>query len=124
MPGRAFCATSSTTGTAPAIWWRSCPVWKSIVPEPSQPPSWGGASGRLAAGRAEIAAAEIIATSELPQAWQQQVESIFFEASGRTFAPGPDRDWFRYRWLGRYLDAPEDPVLVAIVGDAVAGYLV
>ena len=63
-------------------------------------------------------------TSNLPPAWRQQIESICLEASGRTFVPGPDRDWFRYRWLGRYLDAPGDPVVVAIVGEMLAGYLV
>jgi GNAT superfamily N-acetyltransferase len=62
--------------------------------------------------------------STLPPAWREQVESIFFAASGRSFMPGPERDWFRYRWLGRYLDAPGDPVLVAIVGETVAGYVV
>ena len=54
-----------------------------------------------------------------------QVEAIFFEASGRTFAPGPERDAFRERWLGRYLDSGNDEVLLAVVGgDTVAGYLV
>ncbi|HEU0058619.1 MAG TPA: GNAT family N-acetyltransferase [Hyphomicrobiaceae bacterium] len=91
------------------------------MPEPSEPPSWDGHCG---AGRARIVRPEIIAARHLPSSWQQQVESIFFEASGRSFAPGRDRDWFRYRWLGRYLDAPGDPVLVAIVGETVAGYLV
>ena len=86
-----------------------------------QPPASGL---RSAADRPEIVDAEIVVTSNLPPAWRQQVEMIFFEASGRTFVPGPDRDWFRYRWLERYLDAPGDPVLVAIVGETVAGYLV
>jgi GNAT superfamily N-acetyltransferase len=54
-----------------------------------------------------------------------QVEAIFFEASGRTFAPGPERDAFRERWLGRYLDSRSDEVFLALVGgDTVAGYLV
>jgi GNAT superfamily N-acetyltransferase len=54
-----------------------------------------------------------------------QVEAIFFEASGRTFAPGPERDAFRERWLGRYLDSGGDEVFLALVGgDTVAGYLV
>lgn len=74
--------------------------------------------------QAEIVQAEIVVTSNLPPAWRQQIESICLEASGRTFVPGPDRDWFRYRWLGRYLDAPGDPVVVAIVGEMLAGYLV
>src|SRR5262245_47989583 len=54
-----------------------------------------------------------------------QVESIFFEASSRTFEPGPEREAFRERWLGRYLQNGTDIVLVALDDDgAVAGYLV
>lgn len=54
-----------------------------------------------------------------------QVEAIFFEASGRTFEPGPERDAFRERWLGRYLEGGSDVVLVALDGAAHAvGYLV
>lgn len=53
-----------------------------------------------------------------------QVEAIFFEASGRAFEPGPERDAFRERWLGRYLRGGSDAVLVALAGDVVAGYLV
>jgi GNAT superfamily N-acetyltransferase len=55
----------------------------------------------------------------------RQVEAIFFEASGRSFAPGPERDAFRDRWLGRYLDSGSDEVFLALAkGDTVAGYLV
>ena len=54
-----------------------------------------------------------------------QVEAIFFEASGRTFAPGPERDAFHERWLGRYLQGDTDVVLLALDGrETVAGYLV
>jgi GNAT superfamily N-acetyltransferase len=54
-----------------------------------------------------------------------QVEDIFFEASGRTFAPGAERDAFRERWLGRYLRGGSDVVLLALDRTgAVAGYLV
>jgi GNAT superfamily N-acetyltransferase len=53
------------------------------------------------------------------------VESIFFEASGRTFVPGPVRDAFRERWLGRYLLGDTDVVVLALAGaETVAGYLV
>jgi GNAT superfamily N-acetyltransferase len=54
-----------------------------------------------------------------------QVDAIFFGAAARTYPPGPERDAFRERWLGRFLLAPEDPLLLAIspTGD-VAGYLV
>jgi GNAT superfamily N-acetyltransferase len=72
---------------------------------------------------AAVAAIVPIAGSLSP-AWLRQVEGIFFEASGRTFAPGPEREAFRQRWLGRYLDTTGDPVLLAMVGDTVAGYLV
>jgi GNAT superfamily N-acetyltransferase len=53
-----------------------------------------------------------------------EVDAIFFEASGRTFEPGPERDAFRERWLGRYLQGGTDLVLLALDGaDTVAGYL-
>jgi GNAT superfamily N-acetyltransferase len=54
-----------------------------------------------------------------------QVEAIFWQTSARTFAPGPERDAFRERWLGRYLRGGSDVVLLALMGeDTVAGYLV
>jgi len=54
-----------------------------------------------------------------------EVDAIFFEASGRTFAPGPDRDAFHERWLGRYLQRDTDVVLLALdAGETVAGYVV
>jgi GNAT superfamily N-acetyltransferase len=57
--------------------------------------------------------------------FRRQVEAIFFDASGRTFEPGPERDAFRERWLGRYLDSGTDEVFLALAGkDTVAGYLV
>ena len=53
------------------------------------------------------------------------VEAIFWQTSARTFAPGPERDAFRERWLGRYMQGGSDVVLLALVGeDTVAGYLV
>ena len=54
-----------------------------------------------------------------------QVDAIFFEASGRTLAPGPGREAFRERWLGRYLRGGSDALILALEGeDRVAGYLV
>ena len=54
-----------------------------------------------------------------------QVEAIFWQTSVRTFAPGSERDAFRERWLGRYMQGGSDVVLLALVGeDTVAGYLV
>jgi len=51
--------------------------------------------------------------------------AIFFEASANPPAPGPERDAFRERWLGRYLQGGTDVLLVALAGeDTVAGYLV
>jgi GNAT superfamily N-acetyltransferase len=53
------------------------------------------------------------------------MEAIFFEAGGRVFQPGPQREEFRERWLARYLDGGSDVVLLALSGDrALAGYLV
>ena len=53
-----------------------------------------------------------------------QVEAIFFGASGRTLAPGPERDAFRERWLGRYLDGGDEVFLALAADGTVAGYLV
>jgi GNAT superfamily N-acetyltransferase len=54
-----------------------------------------------------------------------QLDAIFFEASGRKFVPGPDRDAFHERWLGRYLQRDTDVVLLALdAGETVAGYVV
>jgi GNAT superfamily N-acetyltransferase len=54
-----------------------------------------------------------------------QVEAIFWQTSARTFAPGPERDAFRERWLGRYMQGGSDVVLLALADqDTVAGYLV
>jgi GNAT superfamily N-acetyltransferase len=54
-----------------------------------------------------------------------QIDAIFFEASTRSFSPGPERDAFRERWLGRYLKGGTDALFLAMQGDAtVAGYLV
>jgi GNAT superfamily N-acetyltransferase len=56
---------------------------------------------------------------------QGQVDAILFETSGRTFEPGAERDAFRERWLGRYLDSGTDEVFLALAADeTVAGYLV
>jgi GNAT superfamily N-acetyltransferase len=53
------------------------------------------------------------------------MEAVFFEASGRTFAPGPEREEFRERWLGRYLQTGSDVILLALCGEGtLAGYLV
>lgn len=54
-----------------------------------------------------------------------QVEAIFWQTSARSFEPGPERDAFRERWLGRYLHGGSDVVLLALAGETkVAGYLV
>jgi GNAT superfamily N-acetyltransferase len=55
----------------------------------------------------------------------EQIDTIFFAASSRTFPPGPERDAFRDRWLGRYLRGGSDALFLALHGeDTVAGYLV
>lgn len=54
-----------------------------------------------------------------------EIEAIFFAASGRTFGDPAERDAFRARWLGRYLDGDPDEVFVALTeADKAAGYLV
>jgi GNAT superfamily N-acetyltransferase len=61
----------------------------------------------------------------IPSETGAQVDAIFFEASGRTFASFQERAAFRERWLGRYLRGGSDVVLIAENGNgAVAGYLV
>lgn len=55
------------------------------------------------------------------------VEAVFFEASGRTFEPGPERDAFRERWLGRYLERWPELAFVLrahALNRRIAGYLV
>jgi len=62
---------------------------------------------------------------ELEPALIAQLDAIFFEASGRTFEPGPEREAFRERWLGRYLRGGTDVALLALSGEStLAGYLV
>jgi GNAT superfamily N-acetyltransferase len=53
------------------------------------------------------------------------IEAIFFAAAGRTFASAGERDSFRERWLGRYLEHFPEEVSVALDrhGDVV-GYIV
>ncbi len=54
-----------------------------------------------------------------------QVEGIFWQTSRHTFPAGPERDAFRERWLGRYMQGGSDVVLLALAGGGtVAGYLV
>ncbi len=54
-----------------------------------------------------------------------QIEAIFWQTSLRAFTPGPERDAFRERWLGRYMQGGSDVVLLAMAGeDTLAGYLV
>ena len=66
-----------------------------------------------------------LASGELRPHLLDQVDAIFFEASVREFEPGPERDAFRERWLGRYLRGGTDVALLALTGEeTVAGYLV
>jgi GNAT superfamily N-acetyltransferase len=54
-----------------------------------------------------------------------QVEEILFATAARSYAPGPAREAFRERWLGRYLRGGGDVVLLALAdARTVAGYLV
>jgi GNAT superfamily N-acetyltransferase len=54
-----------------------------------------------------------------------QIEAIFWEASLSPPAPGPEKQAFHERWLGRYLGGGTDVVLLAMSDPAtVAGYLV
>jgi GNAT superfamily N-acetyltransferase len=53
-----------------------------------------------------------------------QIDAVFFGAASRTYPPGPEREAFRERWLGRYLRGGSDALFLATQGDTVAGYLV
>lgn len=54
-----------------------------------------------------------------------EIDAIFFGAAARTYPQGPERDAFRERWLGRFLTASDDPLLLAFgASGEVAGYLV
>lgn len=53
-----------------------------------------------------------------------QIDTIFFQSSTRSFPPGPEREAFRERWLGRYLQGGKDALFLATQGNTVAGYLV
>jgi GNAT superfamily N-acetyltransferase len=54
-----------------------------------------------------------------------QIDTIFFDAATRSFPPGPEREAFRERWLGRYLRGGSDALFLATEGNnTVAGYLV
>lgn len=51
------------------------------------------------------------------------IDAIFFEASGRSFEPGPAREAFHERWLGRFITDEADHFFLAISGHGVIGYL-
>jgi GNAT superfamily N-acetyltransferase len=62
---------------------------------------------------------------DLYPALLQQMEAILFATSVRALAPGPERDAFRERWLGRYLKGGTDIALLALgARHRVTGYLV
>jgi GNAT superfamily N-acetyltransferase len=62
---------------------------------------------------------------ECPAGLIDQVDAIFYATSPRPLPPGPEREAFRERWLGRYLHGGTDVLLLALAdGDTAAGYLV
>jgi GNAT superfamily N-acetyltransferase len=67
-----------------------------------------------------------IAGAAMPRELADQVDAIFFEASGRSdFASSEQQAAFRERWLGRYLRGGTDVALLALEpAGGVAGYLV
>ena len=53
------------------------------------------------------------------------IDEVFFEAAlKKEFANQDERDTFRERWLGRYLEHDPRWAYLALAGDNVAGYLV
>jgi GNAT superfamily N-acetyltransferase len=67
---------------------------------------------------------ERLTAPHVPADLLSPIEAIFWETTHRIPPSGPERDAFRERWLGRYLRGGSDVVLVARVGEEVAGYLV
>ena len=68
---------------------------------------------------------ERVSGPAMPAQILAQVDGIFLETAIRPPAPGPEREAFRERWLGRYLANPTDVVLLAMTGEeTVVGYLV
>ena len=67
----------------------------------------------------------LVELSDGPRLWSE-IDAIFFAASGtQAFADAAERDRFRERWLGRYLEHDTDDTLLALdVGGTVLGYLV
>jgi GNAT superfamily N-acetyltransferase len=61
---------------------------------------------------------------DLTPARLAQIDAIFFGAASRSYPPGPEREAFRERWLGRYLKGGSDALFLATEGSTVAGYLV
>lgn len=61
-----------------------------------------------------------------PERLTEQIDAIFFEASGtKSFASADAREAFRERWLARYLvQCPQWAYLAMTSGGTVAGYLV
>lgn len=57
--------------------------------------------------------------------YRPAIDAIFFGSAVRRYAPGRERDAFREKWLGRFLDCPSDILLLAFTAEGrVAGYLV
>ncbi|MBU2581187.1 MAG: GNAT family N-acetyltransferase [Alphaproteobacteria bacterium] len=56
--------------------------------------------------------------------FSKQLDDIFFTSSAtKSFASDDERRAFRWRWLGRYLDADSDWFYVAVSGNRLVGYL-
>jgi GNAT superfamily N-acetyltransferase len=80
----------------------------------------------MRAGQSDDIVIRAVEGRGLPAHLADQIDAIFFEASGRSaFASPEERTAFRERWLGRYLAGGSDVVLIVQSPEgAVAGYLV
>jgi GNAT superfamily N-acetyltransferase len=66
-----------------------------------------------------------LAGPDCPPHLLAQIDAIFWETTRRVPPPGAEREAFRERWLGRYLQGGSDVVLAALAREHdVAGYLV
>src|SRR5262249_59702812 len=90
------------------------------------PPGRGLTPGVGKGGKGDWRSPPAYRLIELEAPWRHpeliaQVDAIFWQTAARTLAPGAERDAFRERWLGRYLEGGSDVVLVALAGGTRVG---
>lgn len=85
-------------------------------------PATSGDDGRMRAAHVRVLA---LADAGDVAGLLPGIEAILFETASRSYAPGPEREAFRERWLGRFLTHDAAHAFVALLPDGrVVGYLV